>query len=275
MNFRLYREYGALNSRPVFDAFEQGLKKLGHSVGFHGIPVIWSVLWRGRMQSNCQIYQTAKASNTPVVILEVGTLQRGYTWRVSLNHINRTGVYPTLEIDPSRKHRLIKRQTQKLDSAILIACQHNESLLWEGMPKTTKWIQLQVEQLRKYTDRKIVIRPHPRSPVNVADYKNCTVQVPSRVPNTYDSFDFSTGYYCVVNHSSGPGVLAGLNNVPVICDQSSLAAPIGIQYSQIESIEPVNTHSWEDFISHTEWTLDEISTGYPIHQILSNIHENY
>ena len=29
MRFKLYREYGALNSPPVFDAVEQGLKQLG------------------------------------------------------------------------------------------------------------------------------------------------------------------------------------------------------------------------------------------------------
>lgn len=30
MRFKLYREYGALNSKPIFDAFEQGLQSLGH-----------------------------------------------------------------------------------------------------------------------------------------------------------------------------------------------------------------------------------------------------
>lgn len=271
MNFRLYREYGALNSKPVFDAFELGLKKLGHSTSSSGIPVIWSVLWRGRMQPNYQIYKTAVQTGCPVVILEVGTLQRGVTWKVALNHINRTGVYPTRDIDPQRKNRLQQKQTSVANSAILIACQHNESLLWENMPKTSVWVQQQIEQLRVYTDRPIVVRPHPRCPVGIPPYKNCIVQTPARVANTYDSFDFSTNYHCVVNHSSGPGILAGLNNVPVICDQSSLAAPVSIQYSQIESIEPSTSPSWEDFIAHTEWTLDEISTGYPIHQILSNI----
>jgi hypothetical protein len=89
MRFRLYREYGALNSRPVFDAFEQGLKSLGHEIvnTSDGIPVIWSVLWNGRMTHNEKIYQTQQ----PIVIIEVGNLHRGKTWRVSLNHINSLG----------------------------------------------------------------------------------------------------------------------------------------------------------------------------------------
>ena len=46
MRFRLYREYGAQNSRPVFDALEEGLKALGHEIvsNSEDIPVIWSVL---------------------------------------------------------------------------------------------------------------------------------------------------------------------------------------------------------------------------------------
>jgi hypothetical protein len=32
MRFRLYREHGALNSVPIFNAFEQGVKSLGHEI---------------------------------------------------------------------------------------------------------------------------------------------------------------------------------------------------------------------------------------------------
>ena len=47
MRFKLYREYGALNSPPVFDAVEQGLKQLGHAIVHddEDVSVIWSVLW--------------------------------------------------------------------------------------------------------------------------------------------------------------------------------------------------------------------------------------
>jgi len=32
MKFKLWREYGALNSKPVFDAFARGVEKLGYKV---------------------------------------------------------------------------------------------------------------------------------------------------------------------------------------------------------------------------------------------------
>ena len=93
MRFRLYREYGALNSPPVFDAFEKGLRSLGHEIVTRNedVAVIWSVLWQGRMARNQQVYQSGK----PIVIIEVGNLHRGKTWRISLNHI-KPGVVPPI-----------------------------------------------------------------------------------------------------------------------------------------------------------------------------------
>ena len=90
MRFRLYREYGALNSPPVFDAVEQGLKQLGHDVvhEHEDVAVIWSVLWAGRMRSNKAIYDQCRQQGKSVMIIEVGNLKRGVTWRLSLNHIN-------------------------------------------------------------------------------------------------------------------------------------------------------------------------------------------
>ena len=49
MKFSIFNKFGALNSPPVFDAFVQGLTKLGQQVVEHDmtadVAVIWSVLW--------------------------------------------------------------------------------------------------------------------------------------------------------------------------------------------------------------------------------------
>ena len=109
MRFRLYREYGAQNSQPVFDAFEKGLIQLGReSVKTDdAIPVIWSVLWSGRMSANQKIYNRCRTNGTPVVILEVGSLVRGTTWRVSINHINGLGQFGNEhQLDADRASKL-------------------------------------------------------------------------------------------------------------------------------------------------------------------------
>ena len=269
MKFRLYREYGALNSKPVFDACEVGLKRLGHTIGSVGIPVIWSVLWNGRMQQNREVYYYAKKHNLPILILEVGSLQRGISWKVALNHINNTGVYPEV-VDNTRAERLVFTMKGPTNSSILIACQHEKSLLWENMPSTYTWVNETIGEIRKHTDRPIVVRLHPRCKVQI-EHADCTVEIPLQTPNTYDSFNFTTNYHCVINHSSGPAIISGLNNTPVICSSSSLAAPISIDYSMLETLPDTYNPEWRNMIAHTEWTLDEISTGYPLQSILSKI----
>jgi hypothetical protein len=77
MKFNIYRSFGALNSTPIFNAFSQGIKHLGHAESQDplAIPVIWSVLWAGRMLGNRKIYEQAVSKNLPVIIIEVGNLK--------------------------------------------------------------------------------------------------------------------------------------------------------------------------------------------------------
>jgi hypothetical protein len=81
MIFSLYNKFGALNSRPVFDAIAHGLQRHGHNVVYHDdsadVAVIWSQLWAGRMQPNKSVWDLYKKSNRPVLVAEVGAIQRG------------------------------------------------------------------------------------------------------------------------------------------------------------------------------------------------------
>ena len=83
MKFNLWRQYGALNSSPVFDAFHTGANALGHDVdvnGNNGIDVIWSVLWNGRMAGNRSIWERNVQQQKPTIVSEVGGIKRGTTW---------------------------------------------------------------------------------------------------------------------------------------------------------------------------------------------------
>ena len=61
MKFSLFRDYGAQNSKPVFDAFADSLSSNGHVVVDNtydcDVGVIWSVLWNGRMAPNKKIWE--------------------------------------------------------------------------------------------------------------------------------------------------------------------------------------------------------------------------
>lgn len=276
MRFRLYREYGALNSRPIFDAFEQGLQSLGHESVKTGedVAVIWSVLWAGRMVQNQRVYRECRSKNIPVIIIEVGNLFRGRTWRICLDNINGRGFFANdQEIDQERPKKLgISLEPYKTvrKPEILIASQHRASLQWEGQPDMQTWINQAVSQLRQYTDRKIVVRPHPRSPVSVS-LPNVTTELPKQIPGSYDDFDINYDYHCVINHNSGPAVQAAIKGIPIICDPSSLAGILSNKIENIENLKFPERDDWFLKLCHTEWTVDEISQGIPLKRLLSKI----
>ena len=267
MNFRLYREYGALNSRPVFDAFEQGIKSLGHDISNDGIPVIWSVLWNGRMAQNQKIYEK---NHKNIIIIEVGNLKRNVTWRISLGHINRLGQFANetdLDLDRSKKLGVfLKEKVKNRRSEILIATQHQKSLQWEGMPAMDQWVKQTIENIKTYTDRKIVIRSHPRSPLRL-NLPRVGIEIPKQIPGTYDDFDIDYNFHCVVNHNSGPALQAAINGLPCICDSTSLAYPVSSKFQEIEEISLPDREEWFLKLCHTEWTVEEIAQGIPLKRL--------
>jgi hypothetical protein len=279
MRFKLHKTHGALNSAPVFAALEQGIKNTGFSVVDSGqdVDVIWSVLWHGRMQANQLIYNQCRTKRKPVMIIEVGNLIRGTTWRISLDHIHGLGIFGNNEnLDKFRPTVLglnLKPLNQKRNNKILIACQHERSLQWEGQPSMAEWAKRKVAEIRKFTEKDIIIRPHPRSPFTL-NMTGVQVEQPKKIPNSYDSFDIDYNYHCVINHNSGPAVQAAINGIPVICDSSSLAFPVSEQIENINNPTLRDRDEWFLKLCHTEWTVDEISKGLPIQRLAANL-KNY
>ena len=272
MRFRLYREHGALNSVPVFNAFEQGVLSLGHEsvISREDVAVIWSVLWSGRMAANQRIYNSGKN----IIIIEVGNLFRGRTWRVSLGHINALGEFSNIEnLDPTRPQKLgisLKPLNHDRRPEILIATQHRASEQWNGQPSMAQWVESTVAEIRKYSDRKIVVRPHPRSPISV-NLPGVTVEQPKQISGSYDDFDIDYNYHCVINYNSGPAVQAAICGTPVICDSSSLAGILSEKMENIENPILPDRTDWFLKLCHTEWTVKEISDGLPLSRLIPKI----
>lgn len=274
MRFKLYREYGALNSPPVFNAMEQGIKNQGHEIVTENedVSVIWSVLWHGRMKANKLIYEKCLQENRPILIIEVGNLKRGDTWRVSLSNINNLGIFGNqTNLDYSRPEKLsieLKPIPPIRRGEILVACQHQESLQWQGMPLMKDWLETTIKKIKQHTNRRIRARYHPRSvfPFKMSDI---IIERPTKIQGTYDDFDIFYNYHCVINHNSGPAVQACINGIPILCDSSSLASPMSIKWEELENPYVPDREEWFVKLCHTEWTVDEISQGVPISRIFS------
>lgn len=278
MKFTLYKNYGALNSKPVFDAFEQGLSVLGLQSAEGGIPVIWSALWQGRMAKNREVYIAARQQKRPVIILEIGNLCRGITWRVGINHVNNSATFANnTNLDANRNHKLkipfLNYQPRRRDE-ILIACQHEKSFQWQGQPPIDQWVSSTVHQIRKFSNRPIVVRPHPRSPfiLSIPEVKLDTV---IKIPNSYDDYNINYNYHCVVNHNSGPSIQSALQGTPIICDATSLAYPVSGVFENIDTPTLPDRTDWFLKLLHTEWTIEELAQGIPQQRLLPELEKYF
>jgi len=279
MNFKLYRENGALNSQPVFDAVEKGLKLLGHNIvsANEDIPIIWSVLWHGRMAKNKSIWDNAVARKKPIVVLEVGGIKRGTTWKVGLNGINRDAFFGPGRNDSGRSDLLnIRLKPWRTDGDYILLCgQHDRSQQWNMLPSMERWTVETIESIRSYTDRPIIFRPHPRCPVTDVErrFKNVFRQNPKQIPGTYDDFDMDfTNVYCTVSWTSNPGIHSVIEGVPSYTSPSSLAWDVSIKsLTNLENPPLPDRTQWLNDYAHTEWTVEEISQGLPFKKLFDHL----
>lgn len=264
----------ALNSAPVLQALLTGLRAQGIQCQENGLDadaaIIWSVLWHGRMAPNQQIYEKYRAQHKPVVVVDVGLLCRGTTWKIALNHVNQLGYYGHTEnLDQDRPAQLgVKLSSNSsTNPAILIAAQHKRSLqLVDQNPE--QWIVQQVEAIRKVSDRPVVVRPHPRSPLDLSLLGNTiTVEQPQKIANTYDSFDINFDYHAVVNYCSSPGIQAAIAGTRPVVAACSLAFPVSVAVEDIEQPYMLDREQWLIEICHTEYTVEEIKQGSWIHRL--------
>jgi hypothetical protein len=278
MRFGLFNKFGALNSQPVFAAFQQGLDQLGLSYSSHNmsadVAVIWSVLWHGKMKNNQAVWQHFRNQGKPVIVLEVGMLQRGHTWKMGINGTGSAAIYGYgLDLQRPQKLNLQLKPWHTTGDDIVIALQRDDSEQWAGQPPVEKWLKQIVNQLRQVSQRPIVIRSHPRREVVVLP--GCVIDKPLHMPNTYDDFDFDrvlNNAWAVVNWNSGPGSQAVMSGVPAFVGRDSLAAPVAnLDWSQIETPARPDRSEWLINLSHTEWTCDELATGKPIARLFPDV----
>jgi len=283
MKFKLWTEYGAMNSKPVFEAFEFSLRNAGHNISNSNsiddadVHVIWSVLFHGRMSSNKHIWNTCKQKNKPVIVLEVGGIKRGTTWKVGLNGINRDAYFGPTGMDNSRAESqgLFLKPWKEHGKFILICGQHDKSLQWQNMPTMSKWVMSIIEEIQSYTDMPIIFRPHPRCRLEAIEhqYQNVYRVDPIKISGTYDDFNLSfQDCFAVINWSSNPGIQAAISGIPVFTGPSSLAWPVANkELSQIGNPVKPDRQQWLNDYAWTEYTIPEIKQGLPLNRLTNRL----
>ncbi len=279
MKFSLWTDYGALNSKPIFDAFANSIVDAGHSVVYNSstadVNVIWSVLWNGRMARNKEIWE----QNKPNIVLEVGGINRGVTWKVGLNGINRDAYFGPRNNNSDRCNDLgiLLKPWRTEGKYILICGQHDKSLQWQEMPRMSNWFLDTYDQIRKVTDRPILFRPHPRCRLEHIErgLRYVERQEPIKLDNTYDDFDMGfDNVWATFSYSSNPGIHSIINGVPAFVSPHSLAYDVGNDIDFFHDIEdplmPDRTQ-WLNDYAHTEYTIKEISQGIPLKHLTDKL----
>ena len=289
MIFCLYTDNGALNSKPVFEAFAKSIIDAGHKVIYnepyrvfdhydnYDVAVIWSVLWNGKMSKNKTVWEQNRLQNKPVIVLEVGGINRGTTWKVGLNGINRDGDYLPDSNDSTRASlQGLKLKPWRKDGEYILICgQHDKSLQWSKMPRMSDWFMQTYREIRKHTDRPIVFRPHPRCrlPHIELGLKHVYRQEPVKIGGSYDDFDMGfDDVHCTISWSSNPGIHSVINGVPAFVSTHSLAYPVANDIDFLHDIEqPMmpDRQQWLNDYAHTEYTVEEISQGIPLKHLTS------
>ena len=268
-NIAYFPLQAAGNSGPVMAAMLESLRHAGIGTEENSMTsdavIIWSVLWSGRMIKNREIYQHYRSLGRPVIVIDIGSLRRGITWKVAIDNITAEGYYGhTQDLDWDRPTRLDIRlgTVHRPGSHIVIAAQNSASLQVQDLVSIEDWIAQQITQIQAHTDRAIVVRPHPRCRLAISRLPpGITVESPRRVPNTYDSFDMQFDCHAMVNFNSGPGIQAAVQGVRPIVDSSSLAHPVSVSIQDIERPYDINRDQWLVEICHTEYTVEEIAQG--------------
>jgi hypothetical protein len=271
----------AKNSKPVMSAVLDCLQARGIQTQENSMTsdaaVIWSVLWAGRMAANQAVYEHYRSQGRPVIIIEIGALYRGDTWKIAVNNITADGYYGNhvnLDWDRPRKLKISLATQFNSQPNIIVALQHDRSLQVSGL-NMSDWLHSTLQILRNSTDRPVTVRPHPRCRLAFDNLPaGVTIETPNRVPNTYDSFDMHYDCHALVNYNSGPGIQAAIAGVRPVVAPSSLAYPVGMSFGEIERPYTRDRDTWLVQVCHTEYTLDELRQGTWISRLASALETN-
>jgi len=281
MKIAVFPKTSAMAGKSVMAAFIQSLQGEDYVIcENHERPevdlvVMWS--WLLGMYGRDAIYNHYKNTNTKFLILEVGALKRNTSWKVAIGGINRDADFANQIVDENRlQHFNIQTQDWKQKGDHIIVCGQNEKSIAWNQGSTSKWAHGIIEWIRKYTDRPIWFRPHPRFAVSINEsgLKNVHISMPKKIGG-YDEVDFANALqnaYAVVNYNSNPAIESVFAGVPVFVDKSSLCWPVGnaIGSDMNTPIKPDRTE-WIKQISYTEWFVEEIAQGIPWQRLKNNL----
>jgi hypothetical protein len=197
--------------------------------------------------------------------------------RYSYNGIfPNTGEYCDQDIDPNRWKNLSQnigislKDYRTNGNHILLCLQRNGGWSMGGFD-VVDWTAQTIKELRKYTDREIVIRAHPgdKKSKNYLSPNNLIKKIGflKGVRLSRDGVDLLGDLkhcWAVVNYNSSPAVGAAIEGFPVFVtdpERSQCKEIANTELSKIENPELPNRQQWAERLAMFHWNFNEIANG--------------
>jgi hypothetical protein len=196
--------------------------------------------------------------------------------RYSFNGIfPSTGIYCDGQVDPSRWIKIKKDLNIRLKdyrtsgNHILLCLQRNKGWSMGNLDNQT-WAVRTIKEIRRYTDRPIVVRLHPGD-------KETKRIIKAGGPLCQIKFDYGTALshnenlvddlkncWAAVNYNSSPVVGAAIEGVPIFVTdptKSQCRDVANTDLSQIENPLMPDRQPWVERLSMFHWNFDELKSG--------------
>jgi len=187
-----------------------------------------------------------------------------------------TGEYCDDKIDPNRWKSLSQnigldvKPWRTKGEHIVVCLQRNGGWSMKGID-VQEWAISVVTELRRYTDRKIIIRAHPGDGKaklylnpNNPQYKLKGLLNIELSNNQKSFFEDLDNAWAVIGHNSSPAVGAAIEGIPVFLtdpNDSQAREVAHTDLSQIENTQEFDRQPWLERLSMFHWNFDELSSG--------------
>ena len=224
-----------------------------------------------RLREAVRDYQ--KQNNNRLLIVDSNLFN--YTGKNFYLRYSFDGVFPTTgnyfwdDPDPARWQQ-ISRDTgislkpwRSHGNHILICTQRNGGWSMKGMT-VLDWLNQTVAEIRKYTNRPIIVRPHPGDK-RAREYLNVKSSHWTLSTTAELTADLANAW-ATVTYNSSPGIASSIEGIPAfITDptpQTSQAfAVANTDLSKIETPSMFDRQLWIEKIAMCHWNYNELSNG--------------
>lgn len=190
--------------------------------------------------------------------------------RFSLNDVfPTTGIYFTDQVDPSRWQKIKAdigfdlKPWRKSGNHILICLQRNGG--WSmGNTDVMQWCNKTILELKKYTDRPILVRAHPgdsrAKKYLKLNHPNVTISTNTSILQDFDNA------WATITYNSSPGVASAIEGIPIfVADPNSKVSQAyevsNTDLSKIESPVLLERQKWIEKISMCHFNFDDLKKG--------------